>query len=286
MAEDPGVWLGHYLRICKSNDWTTNAQKLAHVSTSLVGEAEAWYEINAEWIEDDTTTWGDFADQFTSRFRPSDFAEELEERLRTPTQKEGESVRAYADRYKRLRAQVGADAPSANICRNYWISGLHAPIKREVLLTEPMSLDAAILRAMTAEKVDRKMNRDEQHVKSGKRPLPKIKSKSADVAGAEDMADDAAGLTSAGSTPSNSDKNAANTQGFEEFHKAMGPDIAEDVDVDELVRRFTAWQLYSQVYTTGQSQGRYSQVDCREEEPAAAGQRKEPIMYILQRGRT
>ena len=29
----------------------------------------------------------------------------------------------------------------------------------------------------------------------------------------------------------------------------MGPDVAENVDVDELVRRFTAWQLYSKVFS-------------------------------------
>lgn len=155
-------------------------------------------------------------------------------------------------------------------------------IKREVLLSAPGTMDSAIVRAISVEGVDRILSRDDGHVKSGKRPAPRVKNKSADVAAAEGMADDAAGLTSAEPTPSNSDKDAAKTQGFEEFYKAMGPDVVENVDVDELVRRFTAWQLYSQVYTEPEKlKATVLKTSAAKNDPLAGGGRSGSAVSIL-----
>src|SRR5271169_3474613 len=82
-AEEPQAWLSHFNKISHVNGWKTDAERIAYVGIFLVGEAERWYDINSEWIEDENTTWVQFQEQFIERFRPLRYSEELEERLQT-----------------------------------------------------------------------------------------------------------------------------------------------------------------------------------------------------------
>ena len=45
------------------------------VDTCLSGEAEVWYDVNEDWIEQADTTWRDFEREFMMRFGPTDFEE-------------------------------------------------------------------------------------------------------------------------------------------------------------------------------------------------------------------
>ena len=67
-AEDPGIWLEHYLVICRSNNWNTDSDKISHVPIAFVGEAEVWYSVNAEWINAEGRKWVDFRKKFIERF--------------------------------------------------------------------------------------------------------------------------------------------------------------------------------------------------------------------------
>ena len=59
-TEEPRAWLSHFNKVSHVNGWKTDAEKIAHVGVSLAGEAERWYDINCEWIEDENTTWLQF----------------------------------------------------------------------------------------------------------------------------------------------------------------------------------------------------------------------------------
>jgi hypothetical protein len=194
-AEDPDVWLRHYLRVCASNGWNTDEEKLGHVALCLKGEAEVWYDINSRWIEQAGTTWAAFEQQFLERFRPVNYRKELLDRLRTPAQREGESIRSYGDRYRRLYEQAAPPHSTIDDYKDDWVSGLNGPLKKEVLLSRPGTFDEAVVQAIEIEKVELTIKRDSRHFRSGKRPTPKAKGYSADIVAAEDLADVAAGLT-------------------------------------------------------------------------------------------
>ena len=49
-AKDLGIWLEHYLVICRLNNWNTDHDMISHVPISFIGEAEVWYSVNADWI--------------------------------------------------------------------------------------------------------------------------------------------------------------------------------------------------------------------------------------------
>src|SRR4051812_8730011 len=86
-AEDPRTWLNHYEKTCRPNGWADDDDKLMNFVVFLKGEADDWYDINKEWIEHDDRTWEEVKNAFTLRFRPTNYNDEIEERLRTPTQK-------------------------------------------------------------------------------------------------------------------------------------------------------------------------------------------------------
>ena len=96
-VEDPQTWLNHFNKVSISNGWNTDALKIQHFPVSLLGEAEAWYEINNTWIETVGCLWRMVQDRMIERFRPSNYQEELEDMLRHPVMKEGESIHAYEE---------------------------------------------------------------------------------------------------------------------------------------------------------------------------------------------
>ena len=250
-SEDPGMWLEHYQVVAEMNQWETEAQRLRNIPAHLTGEAEQWYSIYAHYIRGGQWKWDDFVEHFIERFRPSDYVDELEERLRSPVQMEGESVRAYGDRYKCLHVQAAIQSLNLDFCRKYWIAGLHTSLRREVIIADPTTMDAAIINAMKVERADKVISKVQAQTLTGKKPGPKTKSPSADMAPSSYIADEAAGLVDR-RTPRHGEsrsKGSIDAHDFEEFHRAMGPEVAEPDDVDELVRRFTAWKLYSRVYT-------------------------------------
>src|SRR4051812_48834081 len=252
-AEDPGTWIDHYDLVSISNGWRSDKEKLQHLPIYLTGEAEDWFAVNRTWIQDKDRNWEELRVRFTERFRPSNYDEELEERLRTPMMKVGESVRAYADRYRRLRAQLGDDAMPLDGCRRYWIAGLRKEIKREVRIGNPTTFDRAVALATTVETADCADHIDEARLEMGSRPRPLVKNRSADVAGGEYLADEAAGLVTPRRLdegeihkPNEKEGTSADAQ-FPEFYNSMGPTVTQEGEVEDLVRRFTAWKFYSRM---------------------------------------
>ena len=64
-------------------------------------------------MEDEGQTWDEFVDRFVTRFRPSNYEQQLLEQLMRPKQSDNEGVQKYADRYRRLH-HLTEEAP-ANI---------------------------------------------------------------------------------------------------------------------------------------------------------------------------
>ena len=187
-VEDPGRWTEHYEIVCLSNGWTDDKERIRNLPLFLTGEAEDWYHMTRDWIQADKRSWKEITDAFIARFRPEDFLEELEERLRKPAQKINESVRGYAGRYEKLRRQGGTAAPSPDACLKWWISGLHDKIKEDVLMAAPTTLQRAIDRAIRRETVLNSIQKDHKKTDEGKRPKPEEASRSSDAIMADSMA--------------------------------------------------------------------------------------------------
>ena len=68
------------------------------MSTCFAGEADVWYETDPDWMEDEGRTWDEFVDRFVTRFRPSNYEQQLLEQLMRPKQSDNEGVQKYADR--------------------------------------------------------------------------------------------------------------------------------------------------------------------------------------------
>ena len=79
--EDPGAWLKHYQYVTNTNRWDSDMKKIANIPLSFTSEAEIWYSIYKDWINEDQHTWVEFRDKFIELFCPVDYQEELEERL-------------------------------------------------------------------------------------------------------------------------------------------------------------------------------------------------------------
>ena len=132
-------------------------------------------------------------------------------------------------------------------CRKYWTSGLQTTLKRGVRTGKPATFDEAVTLAMDTEDVEVSIQREHARTMSGKRPAPKEKSRSGDVATAEYAADEAAGLTSHHTKTSTTtpEVKAIDDEEFAKFHNEMGAE--EDDSLTDLLQRFQAWKLYSKV---------------------------------------
>ena len=251
LTEDPGKWLEHYEMTCLPNNWFNDDDMMTNFPVFLTGEAEDWYVINKHWIENDLRTWEEVKDAFIERFRPADYDEEIENRLRTPVQMVGESVRAYAGRFTRLQMQGGEDVLPLDSYRKYWIAGLQEEIKSDVMMLAPALFLQAVERAQLRERVLNTIKRDKEKTDKGKRPQPEEKNPSTDARPAEQMVNDIAGLGRGRREVNHEGKEVApeDDPKFQVFFKEMSPEIEKhDPSIDELVEKYKAWKLYSMMY--------------------------------------
>lgn len=245
--EDPSTWLKHYLRTCRINDWADDGDKLLNVCLYLTHEAEVWYDVNSAWVEHNDRTWAQFEVRFLARFRPANYEQMIQEELLKPKQQEGEGVRAYADRYERLRATVEG-GPTLNELRTFWISGLLPHLKKDVRMAAPVQFEDAVRRAERIEQVNLMgeiedgPSRQEEGVSASK-----VKSLATNLNAAEEMAKIAAGKPLQDKVPIKTGTTTIDPEDFKEFQKDMGTEIT-DVAMDELIKRYSAWQLFTQVY--------------------------------------
>src|SRR4051812_1797431 len=252
-VEDPGRWVDHYNIVSLSNNWLDDDAKIRNFPVFLHDEAADWYDGEREWIGGENRTWAEVVARFVARFRPVDFLEEIEERLRTPAQKVNESVRGYAGRYDKLRRQTENAAMTADACLRWWISGLRLEIKEDVLMSAPANYQAALRRAIRRETVINTLKKDDRKVKEGKRPKPEETQRLSDAVKADGMADMAEGSHRskkevAPKAGNNKEAAPEDDPKFVEFYKEMSPKIEKgDPSVDELVAQYKAWKLYSKV---------------------------------------
>jgi hypothetical protein len=123
-------------------------------------------------------------------------------------------------------------------------------LKRDVLITAPLTFDAAVLRAQRIEAVEVTVQRDKLKTESGKRPPPeKKKNQSTDVASAEQVVDDIAGIGQKKYPVEKveADVSPENDPRFDNFVTAMSPEVAS-LEVDDLVEKYKAWKLLSRVH--------------------------------------
>jgi hypothetical protein len=180
-VEDPETWLNHFERMSITNGWNTDIHKKQHFQVYLTGEAEAWYMVNQNLINNPTTTWQHVRGGMITRFRPDNYMEELEKRLRNPVARIGESVRAYEERFINLHTQVGPLAPALASCHTYWISGLKPSIRKQVRFGRPTNFSDAVKLARADEATERAEENDEKESNEGLKPYPLTKNQSANI---------------------------------------------------------------------------------------------------------
>ena len=244
--EDPGDWLDHYENISQVNGWHYELDMMCNMSVYLAGEAEIWYRINKAWIRAGDDTWAEFREVFTKRFRPVNFQDDWEERVQNPVQKIGESVRAYGERYNGLMRMMPDDqAPTEAKQMKYWISGLKAPIRRELRLTKPDNLRRALNLAKDVEAADCAEEHEQVKERRGIKPKP-TQGHSIDVTRNGFLDSEKASLGETQSLNYQGDDPAQDPK-FLEFYQTMGTEVTQGIDVEDLTKRFTAWKIYSRV---------------------------------------
>lgn len=148
------MWAKHFLRVARSNGWNTHVERIANAAVVLEGEAEMWYNSRAVYWEANARTWGEFEQAFVARFRAPGYLEQLEAALHDPKQGSDEAVASYAERYRCLHAErdaIGGAFP-IDALRRYWIMGLTAKLKLDVLKAEPADFDTAVVEATRVER--------------------------------------------------------------------------------------------------------------------------------------
>src|SRR4051794_11725269 len=245
-ADDPEAWIRRFELAARINEWDTDAAKSSRLGFYLTGEAAVWYDINHHWVEDPDTDWEDVKREFLRRFRPVNFDDELEDRLRAPRQDVGESVRSYGDRYQKLYAQARPGHLDRDFCRKYWIAGLDTSIKEDVLKAAPATFDEAITRAMALEQVRLQLRRDAEQQKMLRRPPPRV-GRSADIAAANMIADKAAGYDAGEGKLSFPGLQDLSSRELQSFQDTLGSENTDELEIDDLISRIRAWQLYSRL---------------------------------------
>ena len=165
-----------------------------------------------------------------------------------PKQSDNKGVQKYADRYRRLH-RLAEEAPAnINTLAQRWISGLRHDIKQAVRMQAPTTFNKALTLAKRKEDVEVLGELEDGIIETvGKTSAKQIKSISANLHAGEDMAKNTAGAALKEKTPVKTKAGAIDPDNFKEFQKEMGPEVT-DVAMEELINRYSAWQLFTQVY--------------------------------------
>ena len=156
--EDPDTWIRRTERVFDANEWIENRTKVSRAKVALKGLAERWATANDHLLAPETCTWEEFKRLFRTRFRPSDFEQKLRKDIFTVRQCTGETVRAYAERYQTAIALLASETEPLdgllNIHRKQWTHGLHADMRRHVMVANPPTFAACLELALNAEEAE------------------------------------------------------------------------------------------------------------------------------------
>ncbi|KXZ55242.1 hypothetical protein GPECTOR_3g382 [Gonium pectorale] len=130
-------WIERVERIAALYGWS-DACKLNVAICRLGEEAAAWH-MGMGHI---TNTWRAFRQAFFERYDLD--RRELFRRLAHCRQGHSESVRTYADRYRRLSALLGVDPDGDPLHMHNFLQGLNERVYRRVFLMRPETLDQAV----------------------------------------------------------------------------------------------------------------------------------------------
>ncbi|KXZ42387.1 hypothetical protein GPECTOR_153g60 [Gonium pectorale] len=140
-SDDPRRWLEGIERHGQVFGWT-DANKLDVARCRLGASAQVWESGTAAHI----LTWSSFRCAFLDRFAVRE--EELYQRLAYCKKNKNETVRAYADRYRDLVAQLGVDTDRDPTYLINFMRGLPEYIYEKVYLMRLQDLEAAIENAV------------------------------------------------------------------------------------------------------------------------------------------
>ena len=156
--EDPDTWIRRTERVFDANEWMENRTKVSRAKVALKGLAERWATANDHLLAPETCTWEEFKRLFRTRFRPSDFEQKLRKDIFTVRQCTGETVRAYAERYQTAIALLASETEPLdgllNTHRKQWTHGLHADMRRHVMVANPPTFAACLELALNAEEAE------------------------------------------------------------------------------------------------------------------------------------
>ena len=125
---------------------------------ALKGRAERWVTANDHLLSPAACTWEEFKRLFRVRFRPVDFEQKLPKDIFAIHQCTAESVRDYAERYQTTIALLASETDPLegllNAHRKQWTQGLHAEMRRHVMVANPPTFAACLELALNAEEAE------------------------------------------------------------------------------------------------------------------------------------
>ena len=132
--------------------------KVSRAKVALKGLAECWATASDHLLIPRACTWEEFKRLFRTRFRPSDFEQKLRKDIFTVRQCMGETVRTYAERYQTVIALLASEIEPLdgllNIHRKQWTHGLHADMRRHVMVANPPTFAACLELALNAKEAE------------------------------------------------------------------------------------------------------------------------------------
>ena len=140
-------WLDNVEELAEEFGWD-EARKLHLAAKRLAPTAKEWYRAWKLANPMASSTWEGFCDALRERWGVSD--RELHSQLANCSQRRGETVREYSDRYLSLVTQLRIDYNRDPTHMHNFMRGLEPDIYDEVYIMEPHNLTAAIRKAVYA----------------------------------------------------------------------------------------------------------------------------------------
>ena len=134
----------------------SDEELLATLRNVLFGTARDWWDV----VRLETITWREFEQKFLSAFLSEDYMDELEERIRTRVQREGESIRDFAYMFRALCRRWNPDITEAKVIQLI-LKSIHPSLASQLRSSGVKTVDSLVRLGQQLEKDKEKQSQQE-----------------------------------------------------------------------------------------------------------------------------
>ena len=154
--QDPQKHVRDFANTCVSNQVSDDRYLLIWFPTTLRGKAVDWYWSNPART---FTTWVDLRDAFLLKYRAVIDQRGALLALSQLRQEDTETVSEYVARFQLVRQRCANNLLEDATILGFFLEGLTGKVLREVVVTDPHTVDEAVAQALAAERVDQMVNK-------------------------------------------------------------------------------------------------------------------------------